>query len=320
MLSGWPGSFYEFYKAIDHLVRNFDNEQRYFDIVIPSIPGYDYSIPLYEKFGVVDTARLFDGLMRYLFDDTTKYFVHGEDWGSLIGTAVAQMYPKRISGIHITMAGFTFPIDLTYLSKLIITELFPSIMLTEEEKATNLSYSLKTRLATMLRETGYMHIQATKPDTVGMGLTDSPAGLMTYILEKYSTWSFNYENEVLNSHDGGLNKFSKDDLLTIVTLYWMTNTITSSMRYYKCSLTQTSSDWFEFDLSKFPTPKSIPVSITYAPNELDHTPFTILKHSYLNLIQFKILKIGGHFGLFHNPEELLPHLVTFIDTVNNTPK
>ena len=315
LLSGWPGSFYEFYDAIDSLKNKYDNDERYFDILVPSIPGYDYSTPLNEKFNVVDTARLYDALMRHLFGDECKYFVHGEDWGSLIATAIGQMYPKRVAAIHITMAGFIRPFDLQFITKIFMTELFPSMMLTDEEKALNISFSLKTRLLTLLRETGYMHIQATRPDTVGIGLTDSPAGLMAYILEKYSVWSFNFENEVLGSHDGSLEKFSKDDLLTIITLYWMTNSITSSMRYYKCSL-PLKNDWFQFDLSKFPTPSSLPVAITYALNELDHTPYTVLKHAYPNLVQYKLLKTGGHFGLFHNPGELLPHLINFIDNVS----
>ena len=282
---------------------------------MPSIPGYDYSEPLNQKYNVIDTARLYDGLMRHLFGEELKYFVHGEDWGSLIATAMGQMYAKHIAGVHITMAGFIYPLDLKFISKMVMTELFPSIMLTDAEKESNIDYSLKKRLATMLRETGYMHLQATRPDTVGMGLTDSPAGLMAYILEKYSVWSFNWENEIIGNHDGALGKFSKDDLLTIVTIYWMTNTITSSMRYYKCSLPP-KSDWFLYDLSKYPTPSSLPVAVTFALNELDHTPYSVLQHVYPNLVQYKILKSGGHFGLFHNPTELIPHLVNFIDSVN----
>jgi hypothetical protein len=253
--------------------------------------------------------------MRHLFGDECKYYVHGEDWGSIIASALAQMYPIRVSGIHITMASFIFPLDLGFISSSILTDLFTNLMLTEQEKQSNITFSFKKRFNKMLRESGYMHIQGTKPDTVGVGLTDSPAGLMAYILEKYSTWSYNYDTEIINHHDGSLDKFQRDDLLTIVTLYWMTNTITSSMRYYKCSLTRTSSEWLEYNLFMYPTPKGLPVGITYAPHELDHTPYSVLKQTYPTLCQYNILKNGGHFGLFHNPTELLLHIVNFIDSI-----
>lgn len=228
------------------------------------------------------------------------------------------MYPSHIKGSHITMATPPSPTnDLTTLTTILLFELFPSYFLTQEEKEANITFSLVKRIPVILRETGYMHIQATKPDTVGFGLTDSPVGLMAYILEKYSTWSNNYETEVINNRDGSLNKFSKDDLLTIVTLYWMTNTITSSMRYYKCNFGKTSSNWFDYDLNMYPTPKSVPFAITYAPNEIDHSPYALLKKRYSNLVQYKITKAGGHFGLFDNPNELLPHLINFIDNNEN---
>ncbi len=108
---------------------------------------------------------------------------------------------------------------------------FPSLVFENPENDYKKLYPFLDKFYFILRETGYMHIQSTKPDTVGAALIDSPVGLAAYILEKFSTWT-NPNN--VRKLDGGLTeKFTLDELLTNVMIYWTSNNVASSMRYYK---------------------------------------------------------------------------------------
>jgi microsomal epoxide hydrolase len=238
------------------------------------------------------------------------------DWGSMITVSLSQMYPTRVHGIHVTMVSpfKGSPIDQIVYGALL--ELAPNYMLTDAEKESNQTFTPLKRFRKLISKTGYLHYQATKPDTLGFGLTDSPVGLMTYLLEKYAFGSFSYY-DVVNYYDGNLEEFSKDDLLTIVTIYWMTNSITSSMRIYKWVFDKFSVNlgWPKAVIDSFPTPKSVPVAVMYAKNEIDHVPYCLLKNIFGNLKQYNILKKGGHFIAFHEPELALSDLMTFIDSV-----
>ena len=108
---------------------------------------------------------------------------------------------------------------------------FPSLVFDNPEKDYNKIFPFMDKFYTMLREMGYLHIQATKPDTVGAALIDSPVGLCAYILEKFSSWT---QMNNIHKSDGALTqKFTLDELLTNVMIYWTSNNVASSMRYYK---------------------------------------------------------------------------------------
>jgi microsomal epoxide hydrolase len=310
LLNGWPSAFYEFYEALDYITKN---DQRSFDIIVPSMPGFAYSTPLTKIFDLFDIARTYDGLMRHLFGENSRYFIHGEDWGSVIASTLAIMYPKRVSGIHISMVPPTSSITKRTILTTLITDMFPSCMLTVEEKASNFQFSLSKRFVKLIKGTGYFHQQATKPDTIGFGFTDSPVGLMTYILEKYSIGSFSYS--VVGTKDGNLNKLSRDDLLSVVTIYWMTNSMTSSMRLYKNSMSQLGDEWPKNSISKYSTPVSVPVAVISFPNEVDHTPYAVLRKIFGNLKQYSIMKSGGHFAAFVEPKATMDDFIKFIDSV-----
>ena len=104
LMDGWPGSFFGFYKMLDYIKENGDKRYNY-DIVIPSIPGYGYSTPLNRPVDATDTAQLVDALMRYLHGEDVKYYIHGEDWGSIITQITAKLFPNRVQGIHVTLPG-----------------------------------------------------------------------------------------------------------------------------------------------------------------------------------------------------------------------
>lgn len=112
--------------------------------------------------------------------------------------------------------------------RLIIGSYFPSLVFSDPKYS---SYSLKDQFIQAIKETGYMHIQATKPDTVGVSLNESPIGLLAYIAEKYSSWT---NKQHIELDDGGIErKFSKDEIITMVMIYWLNQNIVSSQRYYR---------------------------------------------------------------------------------------
>jgi microsomal epoxide hydrolase len=287
------------------------------DIIVPSIPGYGYSTPLNKKIDIIDTAQLFDALMRHIHsNDDCKYFVHGEDWGSLVATTLAQLYPSRISGIHLSMPISSETLDLSHTLYSLVSPIFPRLLYTQYEIDMNLTsrYNLKSRIRTILRELGYLHLQATKPDTLGHALTDSPVGLLAYILEKYSTWSFS-SNAISGKKDGNLNKFNREDLLTIITIYWMSNSITPSIRFYKNYFDLfDSSDLTRRNILDARLSSLVPVSVQYFENEVIISPSSVIKIRYPNLKRYVIEKNGGHFSAFENPILVSDDLYEFIKT------
>lgn len=263
-----------------------------------------------------DTSFLFDALMRYLHGEDCRYFVHGEDWGSIITTILGQLFPSRVNGIH-----FTMPIGperdsiITGIYSL-IGPLVPSLFYTKEELDSGLyhRYTLANQAKMILKDTGYMHLQATKPDTLGHGLTDSPVGLLAYIMEKYSSWSFDFDSEISGFRDGSLNKFDKDDLLTITTLYWMSNSITSSVRFYKCFFQSMLliEEWPKSQILTSVVPASVPASYQYFGRDIFFYPRRILEFKYLNLTKYSMTPSGGHFAAFQNSKLVGADLLEFV--------
>lgn len=156
-----------------------------------------------------------------------KFIAQGGDWGGLVTAGIAHLYPESLIGLHVNIL-FTGTGTPRYNLKTMIGSIFPKCIFSESQHE---NFSIKNKLWVMLKEMGYMHIQSTKPDTVGFSLNDSPLGLLAYIGEKFSTWT-NKDFEYLV--DGGIEKkFSKDEVLTIVSIYWFNQNIVSSQRYYR---------------------------------------------------------------------------------------
>ncbi|CAF0742843.1 unnamed protein product [Brachionus calyciflorus] len=312
LLDGWPGSFFGFYKMIDFIDQNYKDTS--YNIIVPSIPGYGYSNPLNKKSSPLEASLIFNSLMEFLCGENVKYYVHGEDWGSIIATILTQLFPQRISGIHITLP-LVSETGLKNLICLLFTPIFPSYFLTDKEMRLNYSvrYPLRNKIWTLWDEFGYFHLQSTRPDTIGHGLTDSPVGLMAFILEKYSFWSFNKKEQISGRKDGGLNNFDKNYLLTIITMYWMSNSITSSMRFYanaiQMMLNFRNSN---LDFLNLPTPKNVPVSVQTYINEIFVIPKRVIETKYANLVRYNIFENGGHFASFQNPENTTKDFIEFI--------
>uniref|UniRef100_A0A8D0V1Q7 Epoxide hydrolase 1 n=2 Tax=Sus scrofa TaxID=9823 RepID=A0A8D0V1Q7_PIG len=303
MVHGWPGCFYEFYKIIPLLTdpKNHGlSDEHVFEVICPSIPGYGFSEASSKKgFNSVAAARIFYKLMLRL--GFQEFYLQGGDWGSLICTNMAQLVPSHVKGLHLNIALVLRNVYiLTFFLGRRLGRLFGYT-----ERDLELLYPFKKTFYTLMRESGYMHIQSTKPDTVGCALNDSPVGLAAYILEKFSTWT---NEEFRDLEDGGLErKFSLDELLTVIMLYWTTGTITSSQRFYKENLGQ------GVMANKHEAIKvHVPTGFAAFPSEVLHCPEKWVKNKYPKLISYSYMARGGHFAAFEEPELLAQDIRKFM--------
>ncbi|XP_077586566.1 epoxide hydrolase 1 [Stigmatopora nigra] len=305
LVHGWPGSFFEFYKILPLLTESNDNLT--FEVICPSIPGYGFSeAPHKQGFNSLAAARIFLKLMERL--GFSQFYLQGGDWGSLITTNMAQMKPLCVKGLHLNM--FMIRKGFKVMMSLLIGSYLPFLVGLSREDVRRLFPFFEKTMWPILRETGYMHIQATKPDTVGCGVNNSPVGLAAYILEKFSTWT-NLENIALV--DGGLErKFSLDDLLTNVMIYWTTGCMVSSMRFYKENLGG--------DLDKRIDSRTrifVPTGLAAFPGELAHTPKLWAQTKYHNIVSYTFMPQGGHFAAFEEPQLLANDLIQFVRKVEH---
>ncbi|XP_078063234.1 epoxide hydrolase 1-like [Mustelus asterias] len=309
MIHGWPGSFFEFYKIIPQLTDPANHGlsgQQAFEVVCPSIPGYGFSeAPCKQGFDSIAAARVFCKLMQRLRFD--QFYVQGGDWGGVISTNMAQMKPQNVKGIHLNF----FPVSrvgMNIIPSLFIGKYLPSLVGFTQTDIERLYPFVNKNVYDLLKESGYMHIQGTKPDTAGCALNDSPVGLAAYILEKFSTWT---NKDFRDLADGGLTrKFSLDELLTNVMIYWVTGSITSSMRLYKENLGRNVWNRIDAKIGVY-----VPTGLAAFPNELTHVPLTWARRKYKRIVTFAYMSRGGHFAAFEEPELLAENLRQFVRAV-----
>lgn len=272
---GWPGSFLEMMKLIPLLTENADFS---FDLVIPSIPGFGFSgKPTEPGCNSAIVADLWHQLMTTLGYD--RYGAQGGDIGSGVSTWLALKYPSNLIGLH-----------LNYISGSYKPYLKEGEQLTEEVIAFQ-----QTGAEWSAREGAYAHLHATKPLTAAYGLNDSPVGLCAWIIEKFNGWSDN----------GGdiENVFTKDELLANVTLYWITQTIHSSMRMYN----ENSKNPMVFGKEDY---ISVPLAFAEFPKEL-HTPPRSYIEKGFNVRHWTSMPAGGHFAAVEQPVLLSKDLMDF---------
>ncbi|KAK9499643.1 hypothetical protein O3M35_002651 [Rhynocoris fuscipes] len=233
-----------------------------------------------------------------------KYYVQGGDWGSIIGRSMAVIFPNRVLGYHSNMCGMNGRIGHMQMA---IAYMFPSFLVDESYREDFLG-----QFSNLILESGYFHLQASKPDTVGVALSDSPAGLAAYILEKLSTWT----NKAWRSlEDGGLEKYDKAALLDNVMIYWLTRSITTSMRLYSEAFS-----WKYLALKLDNIPVTVPTGCTLFPNELLRVPDFMLRSAYMDLVQVTKPTNGGHFAAFEVPDILAPDVWNFVGKLRERAK
>lgn len=162
LLHGWPGSVCEFYKIIPLLTTPQPGRNFVFEVIVPSLPGYGFSeAAVRPGLGGVQVAVLFKNLMKRL--DFEKFYVQGGDWGAIIGTNMATIFPEHVIGFHTNFSVTSN--TLWNIIKLAVCSYYPTLLVREDQ--VHKVYPLSTNFVNTLLETGYSHLQATKPDTVG---------------------------------------------------------------------------------------------------------------------------------------------------------
>jgi microsomal epoxide hydrolase len=282
LLHGWPGSVVEFLDVIGPLT----DPEAYggraadaFHVVCPSLPGYGFSEPTRTRqWDVQRMADAFAALMARL--GYARYGAQGGDWGSLITTQIGLRDAAHLAGVHVNM-----PLAVPQPDR---AELTPG------EQA-----DLGAMALFEAQETGYQRIQGTKPQSLGVALNDSPAGLAAWIVEKFRNWS-DCGGDVERS-------FTRDQLLANVTVYWVTQTITSSMRLYY--------ETFQGGRFGFTTGKvEVPTGVARFPKEILRFPRRWVERHY-HVTRWTEMPRGGHFAAMEEPELFVEDVRAFFSTV-----
>lgn len=260
LLHGWPSSFLAFHRVIEPL-RAVASE-----VVLASLPGFGPSPLPATEWSISDSARLMAAAMSILGHD--RFIVHGQDWGSVVARAIGAIEPNRVLGIHVSagLRGFM-----------------------AESRDDDPAWS---RLRTFAADgAGYLQLQSRRPDSLAFALSDSPAGLLAWQLDKYQLWQGDLGD------DFGLGT---DFILANATLYWLTGSIGSSMRIYSMD---TSS------------PDAVAAGVPTAASIFGRGDFSAQSVSARenNLVAWYSHDTGGHIASLDSPAEFVADLTDFIN-------
>jgi pimeloyl-ACP methyl ester carboxylesterase len=280
LLHGWPGSVFEFLEIIPRLTdpaRFGGDAADAFTVVAPSLPGYGLSFrPGQRRFGIEEIADCMAMLMVERLG-YPRFAVQGGDWGAITAARLGYAHPEKLIGIHVNLLS-------------VRRDNNPPAVTPEEERYYD-------EVALWLREeTGYSTIQGTKPQTLAFGLTDSPAGLAAWIVEKFRTWS---------DCGGDVESvFTRDQLLANVSFYWLTGAIGSSFFPYYYRVHRT---W------PIPEGGTIDVPTGYAefPREILRPPRSVAARTYRDIRRWTTMPRGGHFAAMEQPEALAHEVQAF---------
>jgi pimeloyl-ACP methyl ester carboxylesterase len=284
---GWPGSVVEFLKVIGPLVdptAHGGQAGDAFHVVCPSLPGYGFSDrPAEPGWSVERIAGAWVQLMERL--GYRRYGAQGGDWGTSVSTIMAQQHPERIVGIHLTPP-LAPPDPATFDD------------LTERERA-----ALAALEHAAEWESGYSQEHATRPQTIGYGLVDSPAALCAWIIEKFWAWT---------DHPGRLEDvLSRDELLDNLMLYWLPGTGASSARLYWESIRRVN-QWISGQVTDT---VAVPTGCSIFPKELQRPSRRWAARRFPDIRYWNELDKGGHFAAFEQPELFVDELRAFFRLV-----
>ncbi|WP_405656353.1 epoxide hydrolase family protein [Streptomyces sp. RK9] len=261
---GWPGSVAEFVDVVDELADPQDTAAPAFHVVAPSLPGFGYSDrPTTTGWGIERIAAAWAELMGRLGYD--RFLAQGGDWGGVITTILGGRYPEHVLGIHTTTA--QAPPGLT----------------TDGLTAAERAWAEGTR-DFWRHHAAYAKQQATRPQTTGYGLVDSPVGLLAWILDKFAAWS--------DTEDSPFELISRDRVLDDVTLYWLTRTGASAARIY-----HESHNALDPDLRV-----DVPSAITVYPRDIELCPRPWAEERFRQIVRWREPDVGGHFPSLEVPD------------------
>jgi pimeloyl-ACP methyl ester carboxylesterase len=277
---GWPGSFAEFDKVIEPLtdpVAHGGRPEDAFHVVVASIPGFGFSgKPRERGYSPAKIASLFTQLMSRL--GYTRYGAQGGDFGSAITRAMAQQDGARMVGLHLNFCIGGAPQGVAD----------PTAGLTPQEIA-----RVRGNLFARGDEQAYSQQMGTRPQTLGFALEDSPAGLAAWIVEKYRAWSDN---------DGEIERsLTKDEMLTNISLYWLTRSATSAARLYYEARNAGPADTRRIE---------VPTACAIFPREVSYAP-RAWQAARMNLVRWTEMPRGGHFAALEEPALLVEDVRAF---------
>lgn len=273
MTHGWPGSVLEFLKVLGPLTdprAHGGDPADAFHVVAPSLPGYGWSDkPSSTGWGVRRIARAWDALMVSL--GYGRYGAQGGDWGSAVSGALGEVAPERVAAVHLNLA--SVPVG------------------TFDDPTPSEQAALAAEKAFARTGRGYSAIQATRPQTLGYGLTDSPAGQAAWIAEKFWAWT---------DHDGDAEQVvSRQEILDEISVYWFTASAASSARLY----------WESF--RDFRDPVTAPSGLSVYPRDLTRPSRREAERRFTDLRWFEELPRGGHFAALEQPDSLVEQVRGF---------
>jgi microsomal epoxide hydrolase len=278
LLHGWPGSVFEF---VDFLPRLTDpaafggDPADAFTVVAPSLPGYGLSFrPGQPRHGVEEIAPVLAELMASLGYDS--FAVQGGDWGAIVAGYMGRVFADRLIGLHVNM--LSTPRDVSALG--------------DPEFA-----AFKADLKHWLdEETGYQAIQGTKPQTLSFALTDSPAGLAAWLVEKFRAWT-DCGGDVESA-------LTRDQMLADISFYWFTGAIGSSFYPY----------YFR-KRRGWPVspehPATAPTAYAAFPKEMLRPPRSLAERTFTDIRRWTVFARGGHFAAMEQPEALAADVQAF---------
>jgi microsomal epoxide hydrolase len=277
---GWPGSVFEFLELIPRLAdpaRFGGDPADAFTVVAPSLPGFGLSFaPGQPRFSVEAIADCLADLMTLLGYE--RFAAQGGDWGAFVASRLGYAHAQRMIGIHLNLMPLRRDPDL-------VADPTPE----ERRYLDELALWLK-------EETGYQWIQGTRPQTLAFGLTDSPAGLSAWIVEKFRAWS--------DCAGDVESVFTKDQLLANISLYWFTGAIGSSFWPYYARM---HGPW------PIPAGGTIGVPTGYCefPREILRPPRSLAARTYTDLRRWSVMPRGGHFAALEQPDALANEVRAF---------
>jgi pimeloyl-ACP methyl ester carboxylesterase len=280
LLHGWPDSFYRFHKIIPMLTDpgSFGGDANHsFDVVVPSLPGFGFTdIPKARphKQVVRHDAHLLFKLMKEVLG-YERFAIAGGDGGSPLAQVLAIDFSESVIGIYLTDLGWH------------VSTADPSSLSKKER------HYLEAGQKAFMQQGAYAMVQSTKPQTLAYNLNDSPVGLASWIVDRFHFWT-----------DGEIEeKFTRDELLTNITIYWVTETIASSIRNYRLetqSPSLTTADYVE-----------VPVGLGLFPKDIGGVPPREFAERTLNLWHWTEMPRGGHFTAWEEPKLMASDMQSF---------
>jgi len=278
---GWPGSVIEFGALIPMLTdpaRFGVDPADAFTVVAPSLPGYTLSFrPGQQRFAVEDIAAAFAALMTQVLG-YQRFGAQGGDWGAFVSSRLGLCFPRQVIGIHLN---------------LLAVRRDPNMV--EHPSPAEQAYLDQLRVW-LKEETGYQSIQGTRPQTLAFGLTDSPAGLAAWMVEKFRAWT--------DCGGDPERAVARDEMLANISLYWFTGAIGSSFWPYYARL---HGPW------PIPAGATVDVPAGYAefPREILRPPRSLAARTYTDLRRWTVMHEGGHFAALEQPAALAREIREF---------